>query len=337
MKRHLMLHWTIFLILFFLGVLSACARNIGSENGDINPVSDSETEPLIDVVINKIDATCLSAGAINILLYASAINENGELIDSLTLPNFQITLNSIEIPSQNIYFSLIKNILLEHVSIAILMDYSTSITESPETRTAMENAVVSFINLMQPDDQAEILKFNNCIRYVQPFTNDKSALIAAVENGGVEPGSTYLYDSLYYSLEDTAEQEGRKAVVALTDGEELHEPGLPGDGRTMQDVVSLARKSNISLFLIGLGQEVDEDILQQMADQTGGHFYQAAAINELESIYSSISDLIGKGQYLFEFESPWSAQSSGNLAIMVTYGDLTDDSSSTFVYPVCPI
>ncbi len=326
------------LIIVHFGLLSGCASNSGSDSTDTNSNSNSTptADPSINLIINNLASECLTSGNTSLEIFVTAIDENDELINSLNLDNFQISINSTAI-SEGIDFSLVQDILPEPVSVAILMDYSTSITNDPDTQTAMEDAVIRFIDLMQSDDQAEILKFNNGIRTILPFTNDKTALrAAATDMTGVDPGSTYLFDSLYYSIADAGEQEGRKAVVAVTDGEELHEPDLPGDGYTIQNVIALAQEKSVPLFLIGMSSAVDEEVLQQMADQTGGYFYLAATNEELQDIYSNISDLLNEGQYRMELEIVPTAQPNGNLTVSVTYDGLQDNVESTFSYAVCP-
>ncbi len=337
MKKVVLRYLASLLILLYLGPLGGCASNSGSDSTEPNPNPTPGPEPSIDLVINNISSDCLPSGNTALEIFVSAIDENGGLVNDLSLSNFQISINSAGIPSQEIDFSLVQDVLPEPVSVAILMDYSTSITEDPQTQTAMENAVIGFIDLMMPDDQAEILKFNNGIRTIQPFTSDKAVLReAATDMEGVDPGSTYLFDSLYHSIEDAAAQIGRKAVVAITDGEELHEPNRPGEGYTMQAVIALARNNRVPLFLIGLSSEVDEEVLQQMADQTGGHFYQAASSAELRDIYSNVSNLLNEGQYRMALEVVPTAQPNGNLSVAVSYNGLNDNVGSTFPYAVCP-
>ncbi len=346
MKKTLALYLATLLVLILFGALGGCASSGGSgDSGDSAtdqntlPNTDQSTDsnevtPSIDLVINNLETACLPSGTISMALMVSAVDENGDLIDTLDLSDFEIEVNDSRIDTESISFYYVQEEIPEPVSVAILMDYSTSITNVPETQTAMEEAVIDFIELMDADDQAEILKFNNGIQYVQPFTSDQAVLIeAATDMEGVDPGSTYLYDSLYDSIEDAAAQTGRKAVVAITDGEELHEPGLDGDGLTMDDVIQLAQNANIPLFLIGLGSNVDEAVLQEMADETGGYFYQAAANEDLQDIYSNISGLLNEGQYYFEFTAVSNGQATGDLTISVDYNDLSDSVSTTFSDP----
>lgn len=342
MKSFTILCWAFSFIALSLGIFGSCIGGDAYETSVSNNPTDPPPrlpamEPNVKLFIDQAKTDCLTTGLTEIKAYISVINENGHLIDLLDLSNFQITQDSHVIAPQKIHFTPAQAFLPDPVSVAVIMDYSTSITDFPETRMAMEDAVVGFIDRMQPDDQAEIIKFNSGIKYLIPFTTDKSLLEAGATNlEGSEGGHTYLYDTLYTGIEDAAVQNGRKAVIAVTDGIERHEEGFPGDGRNKQDVIALARTNAIPLFIIGLGPDINSKDLQTMSEETSGHFYQAATGDELGDIYANISELLNQGQYLMVFESPPNGKSTGALAISVVYNGLLDIADAAFPLAICP-
>ena len=332
MKRSLTHCLVTFVLIISSALIFGCASNDGPSTNDsgtdpVAPPSDAS----LDLFINQVETECLPSGSARLNAYVSVIDEESHLVENLNLSNFQVSDNSTVIDSGNIIFSSLQNILPDPVSVAIIMDYSDSITEAPQTQASMESAVLAFIDLMGPQDQAEIIKFNTGIRFIQPFTSNKAVLREAVTNmEGVEPGTTYLYDTLYYGIEDLMTQEGRLAVVAITDGRESHQWDYPGDGRTIDDVIGLATSNQVPLFLIGLGQDINVQELNRMADETSGHLYRAATGNELNEIYTSISDLLTEGQYLIQFDSTSAGQTGGMVNITVTHADLTDSADGSY-------
>ena len=314
--------------LFFL---SSCASNSGPNDPNPDP-PQPPPDHSISILINQVGTECLSPDVTEISAYVSVIDELGDRIENLDLVNFQISENSNTVAPENVSF-IHEEDFPDPISVVIIMDYSDSIDSTRQED--MENAVIQFIDLMQPDDQAEIIKFNTGIQLLQPFTSDKSVLRAAVYEE-VRPGATYLYDTLYTGIEDVMIQSGRRAVIAITDGRESHTVDFPGDGRDQHDVIDLAKENNVPLFLIGLGNEINISVLNTMAEETSGHYYQAATSNELEDIYTSIADLLNVGQYLFVFEAPSNGGNTGTLSISVTNDDLTDSASTTFTYAACP-
>jgi VWFA-related protein len=321
-------------------LVSGCASNSGppeqnNNNPDPQPDPLPPPDPSISIFINQVETECIAPDGNEISAYVSVVDELGNPIDTLELINFQVTENLTPLAAGDISFAHIEDAISDPISFVIIMDYSNSITRDPERQAAMEDAVKRFIDLMQPNDQAEIIKFNSGIRYIQPFTSDKSVLEAAVDEE-VDLGATYLYDTLYSGIEDVGLQSGRKAVIAITDGREEHTSNFPGDGRDQQAVIELAQNNNIPLFLIGLGPEIEVEVLGTMAEDTSGHYYQAATNNDLQDIYTNIAALLNVGRYLFRFDTLPGSESSGNLSITVTNENLEDSASATFAYTACP-
>ena len=317
-------------------LFSGCASNSGpsdDNNNNLNPQPDPlpPPAPSISIFINQVETECSFPDGNEVSAYVSVVDELGDPIDTLELTNFKISENSTPLSPGDILFSHIEDAISEPISVVIIMDYSNSIIRDPERQAAMENAVKRFIDLMKPNDQAEIIKFNTGIRYIQPFTSDKSVL-----DEEVEFGATYLYDTLYSGIEDIVLQSGRKAVVAITDGGESHVDDYIGDGRDQRAVIELAQNNSIPLFLIGLGPEIEVEALETMAEETSGHYYQAATNNDLHDIYANISALLNVGKYLFRFDTLPGSESNGTLSISVTNGSLSDSSSVTFAYTACP-
>lgn len=314
--------------------INGCASNNGPSDSTSDPDPIPLLEPSINIFINQVETVC-SIGVPEISAYVTVIDEQGDRIDGLNLTHFEITENESPNPtsSDHIQLSYIDEELAAPTSISIIMDYSGSMIEDTETKLAMENAVLEFIRLMKDGDQAEIIKFNTGIKYFQPLTDDKAVLEAAVTGQEVETGTTYLYDTLYTGIEDLIGISGRKAVVAITDGEEKHDDNYPGDGRTEQNVIALAQTNRVPLFILGLGRDISVESLLEMTEETSGHYYQAATSDELNDIYAKISNLFNEGQYLFTFDGTPDGSQTGTLSISVSYGGLSDSATAEFSYP----
>ena len=85
-----------------------------------------------------------------------------------------------------------------------------------------------------------------------------------------------------------------KVVILLTDG--ANNAGTPP-----QNAATAAAALNIKIYTIGAGgirsgffanrNEVDEETLMQLAQTTGGRFYRARNLANLEAIYDEIDQL----------------------------------------------
>jgi hypothetical protein len=73
-------------------------------------------------------------------------------------------------------------------------------------------------------------------------------------------------------------------------------------------------------------------MLTQIADETGGHFYEAATSDDLITIYQQISEILLFDQYVIKYES--FLQGNVTLGVEVENEGLQDYASKEF--STCP-
>ena len=75
-----------------------------------------------------------------------------------------------------------------------------------------------------------------------------------------------------------------KMVVILTDGR-------PDDSERAEEVVSgaIAPRRDMILFVAGIGDEVDEPLMQGWANATGGEYVKVKDLNHLAEWYGSLA------------------------------------------------
>jgi VWFA-related protein len=206
------------------------------------------------------------------------------------------------------------------MSVAFALDYSGSITDVPENVYDMQDAVADFIRQLGDDDEAEIIKFDSKFEVVQGFTSDKTLLLNAIYADWDNGRQTTLYDAVSLAAEDTAGRSNpRKAVIVVTDGVDKPE----GDPvTTLDEVITTANTGGIPVFTIGLGN-IQDVVLEQMAADTGGQFYEAATSDNLGNVYQQLVDLLLEDQYILTYVSGLGIGDSADLTIKV------DSSSSS--------
>ena len=57
----------------------------------------------------------------------------------------------------------------------------------------------------------------------------------------------------------------RKAVIVITDGQEYGTSDT-----TLNELIENAQDVGVPVFVVGIGDDIDVDSLQQIADETGG-------------------------------------------------------------------
>ncbi len=100
-------------------------------------------------------------------------------------------------------------------NVALLIDTSRSTRNKLK---AIRKAALEFIKQLQPDDRVLIVSFDERVRFLGQFTNNRKELERAVNS--LESGYlTSLYDAIYLTVtEKLLPLAGRKAMVVLTDG-----------------------------------------------------------------------------------------------------------------------
>jgi len=230
----------------------------------------------------------------------------------------------------------------KNIAAAMTMDYSGSMASSQILD--METGVKTFINAMKTNDICEIIKFDDYVHVVQPFTNSKTMLIHAVDSVVYLGGMTALYQSIYTGVQDAAVKSASlysRAVVAFTDG--LENSSLV----SLSTLLQTARSNAIPVYTIGLfdatlhstppgKNSTQEATLVQIADSTGGFYYYAPDASQLNQIYNRISGQLSSG---YTITITWPSASlpvSGTLVtvvITVNYNGLTDIFNRTYIMP----
>jgi VWFA-related protein len=180
------------------------------------------------------------------------------------------------------------------VTTVLVLDCSGSMDEpaddSDEKSTKMQalhQAASRFIDIMRPGAQTTLIPFSDDVEKAKPFTADKQSLKRDIRDL-TAGGETALFDATYEAIETlaAARPEGRRAVVVLTDGKD-NKPG----GRRVQQVIAAARRAEVLLHMLGLGRqgELDEDVMRQMARETGGTYHHARNRQMLYDIFENLS------------------------------------------------
>ncbi len=179
------------------------------------------------------------------------------------------------------------------LSVAFVNDYSGSMSST--AITDMETAVKTFIGYMQSNDRGEYLAFGSNIVNESAGFVAPSVLVSYVKGDGVGGGATKLYDAIYQGLTDLSGQPAGhiKALIVMTDGYDNYST------HTASDVINYAKSLKIPVFTIGLGSSVNESVLKNIANQTGGKYYRAATSADLLAIYRSLIKVVTGRIYLY--------------------------------------
>lgn len=170
------------------------------------------------------------------------------------------------------------------ITAVLVVDRSRSMEEEDRI-SGLKKAVGTFLDGLPAGSKVAVIAFGSEVTLLSPFTEDFAKVREAV-NRLTPAGATRYYDAVAEALELIAREQGRRAVLALTDGEDTFSQNADLDG-----VVIAARRVGVPIHTLGLGseEEIESDALRQLATQTRGQYYSARQADQLRSIYEELA------------------------------------------------
>ena len=185
--------------------------------------------------------------------------------------------------------------------LSIVLAIDTSLSTRKDLPLELASARKFVHAILRPVDALSLYQFSEIVNEITPFTSDLSRIDHAI--GRIHSGSaTALYDALYLGSQALEPRQGRKVFVVITDG-----------GDTMSKVdyreaVRAAQEAEAILYSIiivpieaSAGRDTGgEHALIQLSDDTGGKYYYASSIPQLDEAFHQISDEL-RTQYLLAY------------------------------------
>ena len=199
----------------------------------------------------------------------------------------------------------------EGIDIVLAMDVSTSMLArdfTPDRISAAKDIAIEFIS-QRPSDRMGIVVFAGESYTQCPLTTDRATLInlmKEIETGLIEDG-TAIGNGLATAVARMQNSDAKsRVVILLTDG-------VNNSGEiTPQTAADIAKTYGIRVYTIGVGAngtapypvmtpwgvqmqnvevEIDENLLKNIAETTGGRYFRATDNTKLSEIYSEINKL----------------------------------------------
>ena len=188
---------------------------------------------------------------------------------------------------------------VEPVSIVMAIDQSGSMLKSAD---AVRQAAREFVAAVRPEDKLALITFADHPLFAHVLGTTRQFTLDAIE--AYKPaGGTALYDAVFNSLMTLKSVPGRRAVVLLTDGRDEDNAGTgPGSEHTFDDVLNVMRSVDAAIFSIGLGSRVGVDILQKLANESGGQAYSPRDVTILRDQYRSVIENLRR-RYVISYTS----------------------------------
>lgn len=190
----------------------------------------------------------------------------------------------------------------EPLKVILLMDASESMLEElPLLKTAAKQFARK---VLRPGDQLAVVGFHQRTFWLTPFTSDLAQIDRAIDRLKTM-GQTHLYDSVIEMLFELQKEEGRKALIVLTDG--ANQGGQFG----LDHMVHYAKYSGVPLYpvikntmlsklkKVGIGL-VPLRRIMNVARDTGATYFIIEKNGELPRVYAEIANEL-RNQYVLMF------------------------------------
>lgn len=185
------------------------------------------------------------------------------------------------------------------VSMVLVLDQSGSMRRAAD---AVKDAAHRFVGAIRKEDTIGVALFSDRAELVQDLTKDRDEAGAAIDQY-VSKGGTALYDALALGMERLKPVKGRRAVVVVTDGRDENDAGTaPGSVRPFAEVERLAFETDVMIFAIGMGPNVDRQKLEALATKSGGLALFPADPTALDVEYQRIVENLRR-RYVLSYTS----------------------------------
>jgi len=191
-------------------------------------------------------------------------------------------------------------------NLVLLIDLSGSTTKVVET---IKGAALHFVAAARPFDRIGVITFAGGQVVVSSLTTDHEALRQRINAIARPEGSTKLYDSLAFAMDEVfreARDSRRNAIVVMSDGLDSVMPNVTGEGSKLpyDELIRRAKEFDGVVYSIwtdtqsyeplsplDIQQETFDlahDRMKELADVGGGAFYECEELKDLAGAYDRV-------------------------------------------------
>ena len=260
---------------------------------------DSEAPPESDRRSNiRIDTTV-------VLVPVSVTDPLNRFVTGLEREHFKVFEDKVE--QQITQFSS------EDAPLAVGLVFDTSGSMGAKLQKSRQ-AVAQFFKTANPEDEFFLVQFSDRPELVMPFTHSTEEIQNRLTFTQAK-GRTALLDGIYLAMNQMRKAHNpRKAILVISDG------GDNSSRYTETEIKNAVREADVQLYAIGIfepmasrGRTAEEmngpSLLNELAEQTGGHSFNIENLNELPDVAAKIGIEL-RNQYVIGY-SPKNRERDG--------------------------
>ena len=185
--------------------------------------------------------------------------------------------------------------------LSIVLAIDTSLSTKKDLPLEITSARRFAHAILRPVDGLALYEFSETVREATGFTSDLKSIDRAIDH--IRNGAaTALYDAVYLGSQALERRQGRKVMVIITDG------GDTVSKLSYQEALRAAQQAEAIVYSIivvpieaSAGRDTGgEHALIQISADTGGRYFYATSVPQLDNAFRQISDEL-RTQYLLAY------------------------------------
>jgi Ca-activated chloride channel homolog len=236
-------------------------------------------------------------------VFATVVDQHGAPVGGLNKDDF--TLLEDGHPEKIAVFSRESGLPL-----SIVLAIDASLSTRKDLKLELESARRFAHAILRPVDALGLYQFSEIVSELVPFTSDLSRIDRGIDHVHVG-AATALFDAVYLGAQALGKRQNRKVMVVITDG---------GDTFSTIDYSTALRQAQeseaivYSIIVVPIESSAGRDTggehaLIQLSTDTGGKYFYASSLPQLDQAFRNISNEL-RTQYLLAYYASQRASGS---------------------------
>jgi VWFA-related protein len=232
-----------------------------------------------------------------VLIPVMVTDRNDQMVAGLDREQFKLYDDKVE--------QVITHFASEDVPVSVSLVFDTSGSMGPKL-TKSRAAVTEFIRTANPQDEFNLIQFNDRVHLMAPFTNEGDEILSRLTYLEAH-GRTALLDAICLALDElkTKARHQRKAILIISDG------GDNSSRYSAREVKRRVREADVQVYSIGIVEpligrirSIEElsgpALLDSIAHDSGGRLFEVSDLNGLSDIAAKIGAAL-RNQYVLGY------------------------------------
>jgi Ca-activated chloride channel family protein len=227
-------------------------------------------------------------------VFVTVTDDNGAPVANLTKDNFVVLEDGN--PQKIAVFAKESALPLN-----IVLDIDTSLSTRKDLPLELTSARRFAHAILRPVDAISLYGFSEIVSEVVAFTSDPKSIDHGIDR--IRLGSaTAMYDALYLGAHALEPRQGRKVMVVITDGgDTVSKVDYKEALRAAQEAEAIVYSIIVVPIEASAGRDIGgEHALIQLSEDTGGKYFYATSVPQLDDAFQKISDEL-RTQYLLAY------------------------------------